>query len=198
MWAAWCGWLVAFRDVLGLQLPEHKNFAYYEQASREGGFRFMHEEFCMVCDFPKTLKKDAQNRPHCEDGPSHEWRDGWRLYHWHGVRIPDKWLSGKKPTAAEAISWPNIEQRRAACEIVGWSNILKELSSKVIDKDDPEIGTLLECEIPDSGKERFLQVMCGTGREFVLPVPREMKSALEANAWTYGLDKLSFKPEVRT
>jgi len=45
-------------------------------------------------------------------------------------------------------------------------NILAELKSKVIDKDDdPEIGTLLECEIPDSGKERFLQVQCGTKRD---------------------------------
>jgi hypothetical protein len=93
-----------------------------------------------------------------------------------------------------------MEQRRAACEIVGWANILRELDSKVIDEDDdPEIGTLLECEIPDSGKERFLQVKCGTGRAFVLHVPKECYTALEAQAWMFQLDVKSFiKPEVRT
>ena len=122
------------------------------------------------------------------------------LYHWHGVSIPKEWVTGKKPTASEAITWANVEQRRAACELVGWVNILSQLNAKTIDIDDDDIGTLLEVEIPDSGKEKFLQVKCGTGREFALPVPRNMKTALEANAWTYGFDdvKQFIKPEVRT
>ena len=199
MWAAWCAYLSAFRDVLDLELPEYINYAHYEQAAKEGGFRVMHEDFCMVSDFPEFIKTDDQNRPHCADGASHLWRDGWELYHWHGVAIPGEWVTGKKPSAKDALTWKNIEQRRAACEIVGWNSILSELNARIIDTDDDaEIGQLLETEIPDSGMERFLKVRCGTGRDFVLPVPREMQTALEANAWTYGLDKISFKPEVRT
>jgi len=101
----------------------------------------------------------------------------------------------------DSFTWSNIEQRRAACEIVGWSNILKQLDAKVIDADpDHEIGTLLEVNLPNSGKERFLKVRCGTGRDgIVLPVPKDMRTALQANAWSYGIDDLkSFKPEVRT
>jgi hypothetical protein len=122
------------------------------------------------------------------------------LYNWHGVSIPKEWVTGQKPTASEALNWPNLEQRRAACEIVGWKNILAELNSKVIDADDdPEIGTLLECDLPDSGKERFLRVKCGTGRDFVLHVPKEMKTALESQAWMFQIDVKSFiKPEIRT
>ena len=199
MWAAWASYLAGFRDVIGLDLPEHASYAFWEEAAREGGFRVMHEEFCIVSDFPEYIRINNENRPHCENGPSHRWRDGWELFHWHGVAIPGEWVSGQKPSAREALTWSNIEQRRAACEIVGWANILAELDAKVIDKDeDDEIGTLLEVEIPDSGKERFLQVRCGTGRTFALPVPPEMRTALEANSWTYGLDKLDFKPEVRT
>jgi hypothetical protein len=108
-------------------------------------------------------------------------------------------VTGKKPSAKEALHWANVEQRRAACEILGWQHILAELDAKVIDKDaDAQIGTLLEVNLPDSGPERFLSVRCGTGRQFALPVPREVDTALAANAWTYGLDKLSFKPEIRT
>ena len=199
MWAAWASYLASFRDVLGLDLPEHVSYACWEEAAREGGFRVMHEEFCIVSDFPEYIKIDNENRPHCENGPSHRWRDGWELFHWHGTAIPGEWVTGKKPSAREALTWENVEQRRAACEIIGWVNILAGLDAKVIDEDeDDEVGTLLEVEIPDSGKERFLQVRCGTGRTFALPVPPEMRTALEANSWTYGLDKLDFKPEVRT
>lgn len=201
MWAGWCAYIAGMRDVLGLDLPEYKKFKFYEDAARHGGFRVMHEEFCIVSDFPEIIKKDEQNRPHCENGPSHKWRDGWSLYHWHGVSIPSEWIEDKKSlTAKIALTWENIEQRRAACEIVGWAKIMEELDAKVIDADgDPEIGTLLEVELPDSGKERFLKVQCGTGREFALPVPREMKTAIQASAWTYGIDNLqTYKPEVRT
>ena len=173
MWAAWTSYICAFRDVLGLRLPEHAAFAHYEEAAREGGFRVMHEDFCMVSDFPAVLKKDEQNRPHCEDGPSHLWRDGWAMYHWHGVRVPDEWITDRKSlTATQALAQTNTELRRAACEIVGWAKILKDLKAKTINIDAPQIGTLLEVNLPESGKEKFLRVMCATGREFAIPVPR--------------------------
>ncbi len=195
MWAAWVCYLSAGRDILGLKLKEHENFKAYEDCAINGGFRVLHKEFCLVSDFPEFIKVDDQNRPHSEIGASHRWRDGWELFHWHGVVITKEWVTGKKPTASEALNWPNLEQRRAACEIVGWANILKELDAKVIDADeDPEIGTLLECDLPDSGKERFLQVKCATGRDFCLHVPNEMKTALEAQAWMFQVDVKDFIP----
>lgn len=164
----------------------------------------MHEDFCIVSDFPEFIKIDAENRPHCENGPSHRWRDGWALYHWHGVSIPAEWIENKAAlTAQTALTWPNIEQRRVACEILGWSAILSALNAKTIDLDgDPEIGELVEVDIPEIGRERFLRVLCGTGRQFALPVPPDMKTALQANAWTFGYDNAGFaefvKPEIRT
>jgi hypothetical protein len=160
----------------------------------------MHEEFCIVSDFPEILKTDAEHRPHCENGPSHRWRDGWELYHWHGVRVPDEWIKEKTLTPQIAVTWDNIEQRRAACEILGWVNVLSALNARVINKHrNAQIGTLLEVNLPDNGPQRFLQVQCGTGRIFALPVPPDVNTAMEAQAWTWGLDKAEFKtPEVRT
>ena len=201
MWAAWSSFLAAARDVLGLQLPQHAKYQAWEDCTLHGGFRVLHEEFCIVSDFPAEIHKDEQNRPHSEFGPSHRWRDGFELYYWHGVKVPKEWITEKRISASEAINWPNVEQRRAACEIIGWKSILDELGARIVDQDDdPEIGTLLETDIPDSGKERFLKVRCGTGREnIVLPVPPTMNTALQASAWTYGLDDLSnYLPEVRT
>jgi hypothetical protein len=201
MWGSLECFLSAARDILGLKLPQHDAYEAWEQAAIHGGFRVMHEDFCMVCDFPEILKVDAENRPHCETGPSHRWRDGWSLYHWHGVKIPAEWIENRASlTPQMALTWENVEQRRAACEILGWTNILKSLDSKIIDTDnDPEIGELVEVEIPEIGREKFLRVLCGTGRQFALPVPPEMTTALEAQAWTWGMDGDSFiKPEIRT
>lgn len=202
MWAGYDSYITATRDILGLELLQHAAYATWEQAAIHGGFRVMHPDFCMVSDFPEILRVDDQNRPHCEDGPSHRWRDGWALYHWHGVQVPAGWIEDKASlTPVMALTWENIEQRRAACEILGWAAILRQLEARIIDRDDDmEIGELIEVDIPELGREKFLRVQCGTKRQFALPVPPTMRTALEANAWTYGYDAPTtfIRPEVRT
>ncbi len=201
-WSAYDSYLTAMRDIIGLRLPEYEKYATWERCAIAAPFRVVHDKFCIISDFPEILKVDDENRPHCETGPSHRWRDGWALYHWHGVSIPAEWIEDKQNlTARTALTWPNIEQRRAACEIIGWDRILSELKARIIDEDDdPQVGTLVEVSLPDAGKERFLRVVCGTGRKFALPVPKEMKTAIQAQAWTYGFDHVADyqSPEVRT
>mgnify|MGYP000676856941 FL=1 len=163
------------------------------------GWWWPFERAVILTDRPSEIHRDEANRLHAEKGPALLYRDGWGIHAWHGIRIPAVWLDGKPPSAAEALRWPNMEQRRAACEIIGWAKILRELKAKTINKDaDPEVGELLEVEIPEIGRERFIRVRCGTGREFAIPVPPNMRTALEANAWTYGVEPKDYQPEVRT
>ncbi|OJF97610.1 DUF6745 domain-containing protein [Pararhizobium antarcticum] len=202
MWAGYDCYLTACRDILGLELVSHAGYAHWEQAAIHGGFRVMHEEFFLVSDFPETLKVDDQNRPHCETGPSHRWRDGWSLYHWHGVQIPSEWVEDKSSLSARtALTWENIEQRRCALEIVGWHNVLRELNAKVVDEHpDPLCGALVEVQLPDlDRKSRFIHAQCGTKREFAIGVPPDVKTVVEAQAWLTGLPVENFQfPTVRT
>ena len=144
----------------------------------------------------------SENRLHREDGPAVYWPSGESYYFWRGVQVPGEWISDKKSlTASLALTWDNIEQRRCACEIIGWARILAELDATVIDHDDdPHVGDLVEVNLPDVGRERFLRVLCGTGREFAIPVPPSITTAIGGQAWTYGYDdpKSFRKPEVRT
>jgi hypothetical protein len=143
----------------------------------------MHDEFCMVSDRPEILKVDEQHRPHCGDGPSHRWRDGWELFYWHGVKIPGEWVTGKPPTAKEALAQENAELRRAACEIVGWHKVLEspELNPRIIDVDEPYIGTLIQVDLPDAPEQWFLKYQCGTGRWFAESVnDKSFDTALKA------------------
>ena len=168
---------------------------------RSAGWYWPNRDFIIVCERPRAIRRDDAGRLHCESGPAVDYGETFRLYSWHGTTVPSEWIESRASLSpSTALGGENIEQRRAACEIIGWDTILSQLNALVIDADgDPEIGTLVEVVLPDRSKERFLRVRCGTGRNFALPVPREMQSAVEAQAWTWGLDKNSFiKPEVRT
>jgi len=154
----------------------------------------------ILTDRPVRLERDDRHRLHCLTSAAIEYPDGWGVYAVHGVRIPPAWITAPGTlTPQVALTHRNIEQRRAACEVLGWSTILAAVGAKTIDADpDPEIGILLRADLPDAPGSQFLRVRCGTRREFTLPVPGDVKTARAANAWTYGLTPTQYKTEVRT
>lgn len=198
-WAGWPAVISFFRHVAKLPIDFSK-WQHYEATAIHGSWRWMHPDFCIVSDRPMTLKVDNQNRPHSADGPSHEWRDGWKLYHWRGVAVPARWIERRDAlTSAEVFAEQNAERRRAGCEILGWDRVLHGVDAKLVDADgDPQIGTLYEGQIPGAKKCGFLKVECGTGREFVIPVPPGMPSAIAAQAWIQNVPASKWiKPEAR-
>lgn len=193
-------WLAFFRRVANL--PNTEKIEPLLRIAESCGWCWFFGGAAIVTDRPRVLHRDDENRLHCENGPAIEYRDGFGIYAWHGTRIPKEWIEDKSSiTAKIALTWGNIEQRRVACEIVGWAKILRELDAKVIDADgDPLIGTLIEVRLPDlDTPARFCRVQCGTGREFAIGVPPDIKTALAAQAWMAGLQPHEFtKPEIRT
>ena len=157
-----------------------------------------HDGVVFVSERPESYAFDDNDLLHSETGPAIRCRDGWEVYCWHGVNIPGEWIKDKPPTASEAITWQNMEQRRAACELVGWDRILEQLNARVINEGSTEfVGTLLEADLPDVGTERFLKVRCATGRIFALPVPPETETAEAAQRWlNYIPDNVPFIPEI--
>ena len=197
--AGWLSFYRFFRDECGLECTEPLR-GLWEIAESCGwwapyrGVAILQERHCV-------LRRDPEGRIHCEDGPAIAYPDGWSIYAWHGTRVPEEWITKRDQLdPATALTWENIEQRRAAAEIIGWARVLDQLDARVIQTDpDPTVGQLLEVDLPDAGRERFLKVRCGTGRIFCLPVPPEMQTALQANAWTYGVDEIDIRTlEIRT
>jgi len=197
--AGWLSFYEYFKEVCDIN-DCNKLDGLFELA-KNVGWTNVYEDLVVFQEKPIAIRFDDQKRLHCETGPAVGYADGFGFYSWHGVVIPAEWITKRSELSPKtALSWTNIEQRRAACEIVTWARILRELNAKIIDEDaDPMIGTLVEVTLPDLGKEKFLKVLCGTGREFAIPVPPEMKTALDANAWTFDLDGNTLrKLEVRT
>jgi hypothetical protein len=151
--------------------------------------------------------------------PSIRWLDR-EAYHWHGTQVPNAWIKNPKSIKPrDALTWANIEQRRAACEIVGWSKIIEGLNPITVAKHpDPMMGTLVDVDLSggtlvdprirrddfdDDGRmgdpARFLLVKCGTGRDFAIRVPLNIRTVHEAQARIHGKDPNDFvPPQVRT
>ena len=216
-WAArdaWAAWAPSFNlDYLSItaigavSLDDAKTASIWMptlRAFEAGAYAaWVTEDEVFVATIPTVVKTDDERRLHCENGPAFVWLDGIDEYYWHGTNVPKEWITDKSSlTARAAITWPNLEQRRVACsDIVGWSRVLRELDARTIDDDgDPMIGTLVEVDLPDLPRPaRFCRVKCGTGREFAIGVPPEIRTALEAQAWMQNRPLTDYiKPEVRT
>lgn len=188
-WSGWNAYVTFCRYVIKWELDYSKWHNY--EVSAIAGPRFIHEKFAVVTDRPKVvsvISVDDQNRLHNETGPAQEWRDGYKLYYWHGTSVPSEWIETPESLTPEiALSQRNIEKRRAACEMLKWK-IFDHLPYTYIDRNpDPKFGDLIEVDLPETGKSRFLRAQCPTGRTFVLPVPMDVTTAVEAGAWSYNL-----------
>ena len=185
--ADWASYVDYFQQVVGLDLSQGNGLI---ELAKTSGWVWVGEDLAIIMDRPSSIRMDENDVLHAEDRPSVLYPDGFAVYSWHGQLVPREWIMERHLlTPAIALGQENVELRRAACEILGWNNILTQLNYVTIEADeDPEIGTLVEVDLPDAGPSRFLMVRCGTGREFALPVPPEMTTALQANSWTFGLE----------
>lgn len=127
---------------------------------------------------------DEEKRLHNQFGPAVVWGKE-EEYWWHGVQVKKEWIMDKDSLDPSiGLTHPNIEERRAFCEIVGWDAILEKLNPTVLDEDpDPQIGILCETDIPDHGKQKFLRVVEeSTGRRFAILAPDDATTALNAQS----------------
>jgi hypothetical protein len=195
-WCSFTAWATFIRDVLGVEdIPVGPR----EDVDSSCGWWWAHHEFTIATERPCILTRDVQGRLHGETGPAISWPDGWSLHYWRGTKVPRAWIENPSELDPRvALEHENIELRRCAAEIIGWQKVLDLLQPTTIDADvDPQIGVLLEVNL-EGVPSRFLKVLCGTGRTFVLPVPAEMTTARAANAWTFGLQPAELQLEVRT
>ena len=177
-------WFMAW-DQYGISLPP--SALTMIEVSRHVWWYYPGREIVYASDRPTKIARDDEGRLHCENGKAIEFADGKGFSAWHGQTIPDEWVTGSPPEPAKALHWPNMDQRAAACEIVGWHNILDQLQARTIDDSgDPVWGRLVEVDLPESGKERFLDALCGTGRRFALPVPPDTASVDAAQSILHG------------
>lgn len=134
-YAQYVSFLSFFRHVAKLDI-DYSKWHHYEELATVSGPRFMHEKFCVISDRPEVLTKDAQNRPHADNGPFCRWRDGFSMYSVHGTRVP-AWVieSPELVTVADIDGESNEEVRRVMIERYGVEKYVADADFKVVDSD---------------------------------------------------------------
>ena len=198
-WSGYDAFLSFFQDVVKLPL-DYSAYTHWRTLAERSGPRIMHPDFCMISDRPEILTVDEQNRSHNETGPCCQWRDGSKLYSFHGARVPAKWIEHRDTIdPAEVIAHENVEIRAAGAALIGWPKMLSVLKERIIDDSgSDDIGQLIEITLPGLAQPgRFLKAKCPRNGIICEGVPRvsdidnlPIKTALHAQAWRIG-DPLS-------
>ena len=151
------------------------------------GFIFPFEKICAVCDRPRHLRFDSQNRWHAEGKPAIEFADGWNFYYYHGVKLPETYgkVHPNKWQSQWLLSEDNAELRRVLIQGIGYDRIIQELSAQQIDT--WQEYALLTIDNADVEPIYLLKMTCpSTGFIHALRVPPDLTSAREAIRWVNG------------
>jgi hypothetical protein len=160
---------------------------------------FPYKKLAIVCDRPRILSFDSQHRLHAEGGPAIQFADGYSIYSYHGVTLPEKY--GKLHPHEWQSQWlleeENAEIRRVLIQGIGYDRICQELAA--IELDSWQEYTLLKIDtIVDVDPIYLLKMTCpSTGFIHALRVPPDINSAREAIRWTnWGVDPEDFSVQT--
>jgi len=150
---------------------------------------------------PTSLELDIQERLHSATGPCIQYRNGWGIYAWHGIRVSEKIIMHpEQVTREDCTGQMNAEVRRAIQERLGNERFVDLIGGKCIDKG--RRGNLFEVDLGPAFRERvehYVQVQdSSTERHYYLRVPPSITKADEAIAWTFGLDARDYQPGQET
>ncbi|MFE5614035.1 DUF6745 domain-containing protein [Streptomyces sp. NPDC056470] len=189
-------WLAAF-DGRGERL------AGLAEVAAHAGWWWPYERVAVVCERPVELHRDEAGRLDRGDGPALAFRDGFALYAWRGMAVPEEFLAGLGGLTPERIrAEENAELRRVMLEYYGYERYLAESGAVPVGRD--EAGVLWRIELVDDEDVVMVEVVNatpepdGTFRTYWLRVPPGTTSAREGVAWTFGLDATAYEPAVQT
>ena len=153
------------------------------------------EKICLLCDRPRALRFDEEQRLHAEGEPAIEFADGFSVYVHHGVRVPEKY--GKTHPEHWHAEWllseENAEVRRVLIQSIGYDRICQELAATQLDTWQEYALLRIDADV-DVEPIFLLKMTCpSTGYIHALRVSPEVESAREAIAWVnWGIDPEEF------
>ena len=155
----------------------------------------MFEQACIVCDRPTRLAVDPEKRPHAEGEPALAYADGYHMYSYQGVRLPERYgaLHPNLWQAQWLLGEDNAELRRVLIQGIGYARICQELQA--IELDSWREYTLLRIDqAVDVEPVYLLKMTCpSTHHIHATRVPPDMRSAREAIRWVnHGVDPEEF------
>lgn len=131
---------------------------------------------------------------HSADKIACGYSDGWGVYAWHGVRIPERYYRAPF-TAADVMKEPNSQVRAALIAKMGFERFIVELNPEVKEKQgEYELVIIADHEL---GNITALKMRCPTTQAvYVHAVHPQCETIEQALKWKRG-DDLHNQPFYR-
>jgi hypothetical protein len=181
--------------------------------ARSCGWWWPRPEVCVLSERPSVLRTeplpgaDHERRLHAGDGPAVEFRDGFAVHAWHGMRVPS-WVVDD-PSVVRIAAERNVEVRRCAIERIGWAAFIDAgglaLVGRAADPGNPGAELhLYDLPFTEWGRASRLLLAVngsverdGTRRRYGLRVPAWFDDPVDAAGWTYGLTGAQYRLLLR-
>ena len=177
----------------------------FKEISEELHYFFVFENIVFCSEKPTKLEFKG-NRLHCENNAALQYKDGYSMYMWEGVRVPEQLIINPESiTKKDILAIENAEIRRCYMEKLGamkYYNLLSDNQGcKLIDSTIDNQGNIMklwETIINDdiiNKKVQFLECECpSTGRIYnIYPPNQKSKTCWEAKMSTFSNEKLSYR-----
>ena len=204
--AYWILFYLFCRDVLGTKYDAKRSrqLDMWRDIAQSCCWWWCYENYVVISERPTVCRMTEQEgRLHCEDGPALAFADGYSLYRWHGVTVPDDVIMHPETiTVAHIDGETNAEVRRVLMERYGESRYLADSGVSPIHTDG--YGTLFRKEIPNDEPLVMVRVINSTPEPdghrkiYMLRVPPTIETAHAAVAWTFGMDAKDYHPDVES
>lgn len=165
------------------------------EVSKEVNWWMPTKEIVYMTEKPIRCLLDDNNLLHADGIKAIEYKDGFGVYSWHGVRLPENY--GSVFSTSWKPEWvmteTNSELRRILIREIGYEKLLTTLEAKSIDVFREY--ELLQMLVPNSlVAYKLLKMTCpSTGKEHFLRTPPEIETAEQAITWcNWGINPTEF------
>jgi len=193
--ATTANWLEFYISVLNVTC-DGKKWEAFESLVKECGWIFCFDRVCTVCDRPRILSVDGENRLHAEGEPAMQFADGYSLYAHHGVMLPEKYgeVHPDRWQAQWLLEEDNAEIRRVLIQGIGYARICQDLQAVVMDSFAEYTLLRIDSDV-DVEPMHLLKMTCpSTGYIHAMRVPPNVRGAREAIKWVnWGVDPEDFR-----
>lgn len=144
---------------------------------------------------------------HNESGPAVVWWDGTEEWRWQGTQVPmDVVLNPESLAPEDIIREKNTQVREVMLRRYGPKNLFDKLAAEVVGEDKDKYGNprqLLRIDLghteqfnrPQATIIQAVKVRCpSTKLEYLLMVPPNVRTPLEAVAWTFNMRPEQYAP----
>jgi hypothetical protein len=175
--------------------------------ARNAGWWWAMEGVAVATERPALISRDADGLLHSESGPAVEYRDGFAVHTWHGIRVPADLIDGW--SVDRIFAERNTEIRRCAIERLGWPAFVAEAGIRPASATVPDPGNapykLALYDLPEHLGDLYPEpvriLLCtngspesdGSRRRFGLIVPGHHADPVEAAADLYGIPAHTYR-----